>query len=282
VSRRLTISLVTGLVLLALVVGAPALDTPASGDSADRSDGNHNLSPSSAGTETPSAGPTLLVVVVLGLTLTLAYGLRQYGTDDFVLAALTSVVLFVVALVIGVNPRMGGGGLPEQTEQSLTEATAGAADAAGSPWLLGLVSALAVVVLAGVLLRRVTGTETWTVTDDDTETEDSDAETEDATDLADAAGRAADRLAADANLDNAVYRAWKEMTATLDVDDAETCTPREFAERAVAAGLDEEDVDTLTDLFEAVRYSDTPATDTREQRAESALRNIEQSYGGSA
>ncbi|MFC6975628.1 DUF4129 domain-containing protein [Halomicroarcula sp. GCM10025709] len=39
---------------------------------------------------------------------------------------------------------------------------------------------------------------------------------------------------------------------------------------------------TLTELFETVRYSDSPATDRREERAETALRNIEQSYGRSS
>ena len=280
VSRRLSTTLVTGLVLLALVVGASALDAPPQGGAESAGvDGNHNLGASEAGTETPEAGPALLAVTLAILVLTLAYGVRQYGTDDLVLAALTSVALLVVVVLIGFDPRTAGGGLPVQSQEAITEATSGVAQAAGSPWLLGVAGAVALVVLAAVLLRRVTGTESWVETEDDTEPDEGTAETEDATELADAAGRAADRLAADESLDNAVYRAWSEMTAILDVEDAESCTPREFADEAVDAGLDDEDVSTLTELFETVRYSDSPATERREQRAETALRNIEQSYG---
>ncbi|MFC6975629.1 hypothetical protein ACFQL1_14760 [Halomicroarcula sp. GCM10025709] len=236
-SRRLSITLVTGLVLLALVVGASALDAPARSEAAGTSgDGSTTLGASNAGTETPEAGPTLLAITIAILVLTLAYGLRQYGTDDLVLAALTSVALFVVVLLIGFNPETAGGALPANPETSLTEATSGAAAAAGSPWLLGLVGALALVVLAGVLLRRVTGNETWVETEDDTEPDAGDAETEDATELADAAGRAADRLAADESLDNAVYRAWNEMTGILDVDDEASCTPASSRPRPSTPG----------------------------------------------
>ncbi|MFC7075773.1 DUF4129 domain-containing protein [Haloarcula halophila] len=282
-SRRLSTAVVTGLVLLALVVGASALDAPArGGGESGGTDGNHNLGAGDAGSETPETGPVLLAITVAILLVVLAYGIRQYGTDDLVLAALTSVVLLVAALVVGFDPRTAGGGLPARSETVITEATSGPAQTSGSPWLFGLVGAVALVVLAGVLLRRVTGTESWVRTEDDTELEDGGEETEAATDVADAAGRAADRLAADEQLDNAVYRAWDEMTGILDVEDEASCTPREFAEAAVDAGLAADDVATLTELFETVRYSDSPATERREERAETALRNIERTYGGAS
>lgn len=97
--------------------------------------------------------------------------------------------------------------------------------------------------------------------------------------VAAAAGRAADRIDDDAELDNAVYRAWREMTTHLPVDNPASSTPAEFADAAVAAGMDREDVAELTRLFEAVRYGDEPITPEREDRAVAALRNIERSYG---
>lgn len=93
-----------------------------------------------------------------------------------------------------------------------------------------------------------------------------------------AAGRAADRIQkAHASVDNAVYRAWLEMTQLLAMPKPETSTPRDFAEAAVEAGLAEEDVEELTELFVEVRYGGQSA-DTREDRAIEILRNIEETY----
>ena len=69
------------------------------------------------------------------------------------------------------------------------------------------------------------------------------------------------------------------MTTHLPVDNPASSTPAEFADAAVAAGMDREDVAELTRLFEAVRYGDEPITPEREDRAVAALRNIERSYG---
>lgn len=95
-----------------------------------------------------------------------------------------------------------------------------------------------------------------------------------------AAGRAADRIERDADPDNAVYRAWKEMTDRLDVPNPAASTPAEFATGAVAAGMDPADVDELTSLFEAVRYGTAAPTEDRESRAVAALRRIESTYAG--
>lgn len=97
------------------------------------------------------------------------------------------------------------------------------------------------------------------------------------TDVAEAAGRAADDLA-ERDLSNVVYRAWRDMTTALDVGDPVTTTPAEFADAAVAAGLAEADVRTLTDLFREVRYGDEPVTEARERRARETLRRIEETY----
>ncbi|MFB6205811.1 MAG: DUF4129 domain-containing protein [Haloglomus sp.] len=97
--------------------------------------------------------------------------------------------------------------------------------------------------------------------------------------VAAAAGRAADRIETETDIENAVFRAWHEMTADLPVDDPATTTPSEFADAAVAAGMDRADVTELTRLFEEVRYGDAPVTDERATRATAALRRIERAYG---
>lgn len=95
-----------------------------------------------------------------------------------------------------------------------------------------------------------------------------------------AAGRAADRIEGDADADNAVYRAWKEMTGSLDVPNPAASTPAEFADAAVEAGMTRGDVAELTGLFESVRYGTAAPTDDRESRAVAALRRIEDAYAG--
>jgi len=95
-----------------------------------------------------------------------------------------------------------------------------------------------------------------------------------------AAGRAAEELAADESFENAIYEAWTRMARSLSVEDPETTTPGEFADHAVAAGLDREDVEELTQLFEAVRYGQTPVTDDRRERARAALERIEATCAG--
>lgn len=93
-----------------------------------------------------------------------------------------------------------------------------------------------------------------------------------------AAGRAADRIEADVDVENAVFRAWREMTRELDVDNPTASTPAEFAAAAVDAGMAREDVTELTELFEAVRYGGHDPDADRERRAVDALRNIQRTY----
>jgi hypothetical protein len=136
--------------------------------------------------------------------------------------------------------------------------------------LVGL--ALLGLLVAGLSLR---GSDS---ADDDTPVVSSDAQSEAA--IGAAAGRAADDLEAhdETELENAIYRAWAEMTDELSVDRPESSTPVEFARAAVEAGMAPDHVDELTDLFEEVRYGTAPPTDRREQQAIEALRRIERSY----
>ena len=94
-----------------------------------------------------------------------------------------------------------------------------------------------------------------------------------------AAGRAADRLEYDGEFENEIYRAWAEMTESLTVEHPESSTPAEFATAAVEAGMTEDDVERLTELFAGVRYGDASVTEEREQEAIDILRRIESAYG---
>jgi hypothetical protein len=93
------------------------------------------------------------------------------------------------------------------------------------------------------------------------------------------AGEVADRIES-SDADNEVYRAWRDMTDVLDVDRPDSSTPAEFAAAAVDAGVAEEPVTALTEVFERVRYGGEDATDDRERRAVEALRRIEERHGG--
>ncbi|MCO8247038.1 DUF4129 domain-containing protein [Haladaptatus sp. AB643] len=93
-----------------------------------------------------------------------------------------------------------------------------------------------------------------------------------------AAGEAADRIESESGVENEVYRAWREMTEYLNVPSPHSSTPGEFASAAVAAGMDPEDVDELTSVFEEVRYGGYDASEDHERRAIDALRRIERAY----
>lgn len=151
-----------------------------------------------------------------------------------------------------------------------------AADTLSSPSVLIMllfVLAIAVVIVAVIGIRG-----------DDIPGEEPDIETtpdaEDVAAVGRVAGTAADRIEADAAAENEVYRAWREMTDELAVENPDSTTPGEFAEAAVVAGMDPDDVDELTDLFETVRYGGLDATEDRERRAVETLRHIEETYGG--
>jgi len=143
--------------------------------------------------------------------------------------------------------------------------------AIGPEVLIGL---FAVVVVGAVfLLYRATGDQVVEVQPED---EDEDPEF---SDFAAAAGRAADRIEeANADVDNAVYRAWREMTVLLDVPNPSASTPGEFADSAVEFGLAEDDVNELTRLFNEVRYGEKSPSE-REDQAVAIFRRFEAEYG---
>lgn len=66
---------------------------------------------------------------------------------------------------------------------------------------------------------------------------------------------------------NDIHGAWVAMVERTNIDRPWTRTPAECARAAVDAGLDSEAVDTLTRLFEEVRYGDAPPDDERRRLA---------------
>lgn len=133
------------------------------------------------------------------------------------------------------------------------------------------------VIVASVLLVRSTGDSPLLDPSSDASNASDESRTPEAAGIGAAAGRAADTLETDASRSNAIYHAWQEMTTHLDLQ-RETSTPGEFAAAAVAAGMARDDVNELTELFEATRYGNIDASEERERRALAVLRRIEREY----
>ena len=136
--------------------------------------------------------------------------------------------------------------------------------------VIGLVALIGVAAM--MVYTSTRGDETFEPVAEDEELE------ADAADFADAAGRAADRIEqADVPVDNAVYRAWLEMTRLLNMSNPKTSTPKDFAEEAIDFGLDEGNVSELTQLFVEVRYGGE-SPESREDRAVTIFRNFQAEY----
>ncbi|WP_276271122.1 DUF4129 domain-containing protein [Haloarcula litorea] len=281
-TRPAAATLVAVLAVAGLVLAAPALETdPSSGlpsdDGGSSGDGERRGFSSASGVEIPSPlQDAALVAFLLVAAGTVAYVFREFGWGD---AAIALTALGIVAFVVNVlgwnatapGPAVLGGSGGNGTQ-------GGAASAVTTPGTLTLAAVggtALLATLAAVVLLRSTGHERWPGGERDEGIDEDAVETEETAAVARAAGRAADDIAADADPENAVYRAWHEMTDALDVADPDSATPREFADAAVEAGIDDRHVETLTTLFEAVRYGDRPVTEERAARAEAALRAIE-------
>jgi len=178
----------------------------------------------------------------------------------------------IAGLIPGASDMLPGALSPDETADTGGESRSSQPSLLGvSSTVLGVVTlALAAAVLT---LRSVSGS-----ADETADESEFDSEGEGSPEAVAAAGRAADAVAdADgdpSDLSNAVYRAWYEMTAALDVSNPDAATPGEFATAARSAGLDSDAVGDLTTVFEAVRYGDDPVAD-HEDRALAALRRIE-------
>jgi hypothetical protein len=229
----------------------------------------------------------LVIVGVVGVFL--LGGVVAYRRTGSVLPPLTLWISFGLPLYLvhsiltvcgptGGQFSVGGGGAQPNVSVAPGGGAGGFGGGAGSA--VPVPTALLALLLAAALSVSVILLFVSTADESAPEFEEGDPEEDqpDVAAVARTAGEAADRIEADADTDNEVYRAWVEMTRHLAVEHPQSSTPAEFAAAAVDAGMARGDVEELTDLFEAVRYGGEPATRERESRAVAALRRIEATY----
>lgn len=218
--------------------------------------------------------PLGLIALLLGYVGFLYVISRQYGGARASLTGyITAPAVFILYFVVTQCPTIPNYGNP-LVNSALTQPAGGGLDTIPvPPELLALV--FGVLFLAGIgMLFLATGSE------EVIEPPEEEPPEPDVTEFARAAGRAAERIEQhNADINNAVYQAWYEMTTLLPVENRETMTPGEFGEAATDAGMASEDVDELTWLFNEVRYGGLEADEDREQRAVDVLRHIEEEYG---
>ena len=264
--------------------GGSGSDSGVGAGTGDRFDlGGFNATETSTAPTLPDIVGRIAAIVLLLVAVFGIYSFyREHGLKGFltVTAVVTGFLLLLYLLLQGLgggidlggqSGLLGGqapslpGGAPAGPESSTVPVT-------DPPTTLLVLFGLVLLGAAAVVLG---------LTGDDVAEFDPETDAEPAPDVAAvgrAAGRAADRIEGDADVENAVFRAWREMTEGLDVDNPASSTPAEFATAAVDAGMDREDVTELTGLFEAVRYGGLDADADRERRAVAALRNIERTY----
>ena len=232
---------------------------------------------------TPAVQLGLLAALVGLFLLARWYGNAVVGVGAVVVVAYPGLFLYLLLTACGGEQNLGfpdlsNVGQPAREGGGLVGGT-GTVTSPSIPALVLMVLVVGTVVVVAVLV--LTGDhDQRTIVEDAAEEE---PEPDPATDVAaggTAAGRAADRLEADGEFENEVYRAWAEMTGHLAVEHPESSTPGEFAAAAVAAGMDEDDVARLTDLFAEVRYGGVEPTPEQETAAVETLRRIETAYAG--
>lgn len=294
--RTLTVALIAVLALLAVGITAATLTSTVSpgddGGGFGEQEDDDGLVPSQNGSEnsqTPQGTPLWLELVLVVISVLLLIGAFAYlvlyrrKAAVFLVAMLVVVVFFWLVLgnLAPGRIELPGGGSLGDFAFGMESGGEGEAETQRD------ISSLALVLLGGVLGLLVLAA-AMVLRDSDGEgdsEDDGDSNVHETAELARIAGRAADRIEdGEQSVDDAeneVYRAWREMTEVLDVENRETTTPREFSRRAVDAGLAPDDVRELTDLFETVRYGGEAPTADREKRALDVLRRIEASYGDS-
>jgi hypothetical protein len=215
-----------------------------------------------------------LVVLLVMLAYVLRYYRRAFGVA-LAATVLLGVSYLLIQLLITLAAPPDPWVLPPGDGRIFGGAGGGGGGDTTSPPSPSLVLLL---VLAFVLVGTAVGLRGTGTEDGDEATDGNAGQNTDVAAVGRVAGRAADRIEREADVDNEVYRAWREMTALLDVDRSGTSTPGEFAAAAVEAGLGREDVDELTRLFEDVRYGERRPSAERERRATAVLRRIEDRY----
>lgn len=227
----------------------------------------------------PFLSELLAVLATVLAVAVVVYAFRHWRrTLAAVLAAFVLLVLaYVLSHLVSVPALPARSPMPEPGNGSVFGGGGGGGSETTRPTppSLVLLFVFCLALLGAVVaLRRSTGED-----GEETTGESSDGDPDVAA-VGRAAGRAADRLEAETDTTNEVYRTWREMTELLHVDDPRTSTPGEFAAGAVDAGLGREDVAELTRLFEDVRYGETQPSEEDERRAVAVFRRIEDRYAG--
>jgi len=294
VDRRTAVILavaVTAIVAVSLSAATltSTVESEGDGSSPDRLGGDEQFglnitddNSSATGDSDQLTGPWRLVTLVFVALAVVSAIFAPRRTAQVVAGFVGLVAVVWILMLIDIEFVFEGDLFPwtGESDGTLDSGTDGR-DELQNPLVLAVL-ALASVAVLGVLLlsRRRDGAAVTTEQQDNNEET---AAGNDSTALGTIAGRAADRIEAgdgDGGVaTNEVYRAWREMTAQLDLDDPDTATPREFQHHAVTAGMSPSDVRELTRLFERVRYGGESATADREERAVQVLRRIESTYG---
>ncbi|AFZ73706.1 DUF4129 domain-containing protein [Natronobacterium gregoryi] len=228
----------------------------------------------------------LVYALLIFVTIVVVWYLLTHRRDALRVLALCLLVALFVFAVVQVAPELFP---PEETVEEPGSALAGGGDdgfgtgdgdAVAAEPIVAFLVVVTVIVVGGLLISRHDGSETA-----DGEPAADAAEPDErgasAAAVGSAAGRAADRLSDATDIDNEIYRAWREMTRPLEVDRPESSTPREFAQAAIDVGLERDHVEELTRLFEDVRYGHEEPTPEMERRATTVLREIELVYAES-
>ncbi len=224
----------------------------------------------------------LLVALLIYVTVTRRQALLEALRDllSRVPSAIAQVAV-LAAVVLALLVLFSEGSVP-RSAPVVPFAGEGGGDTSSSTSLSPApITTLAVVVgLAAVSLLALWGVRsrfrTQSTAADPALEEESDVDT---TEISQVAGRAADQLESDEATADAVVAAWREMATLVSRDDPRTATPRQVTARAIAAGYDADDVETLTRLFEDVRYGDVALSEAQQRRALRAFRRIETEAG---
>ncbi|AEH35384.1 DUF4129 domain-containing protein [Halopiger xanaduensis] len=241
-----------------------------------------------AGGDAPPFLEYLVYAVLIIIAVALVWYLLAYRRDAVKMIAVVLAVCLVGALLFaflfqGFSPELDAQPIEEPATVNNSSGGGdfgsgeGETDSFSTGPLLFVLSVITAIFVGGLLVSR-RGGNSESDAPPVVENEPDESGTEAAA-VGSAAGRAADRIdGAATDVDNEIYRAWKEMTALLEVDRPDSSTPREFATAAVEAGIDREYVGELTRLFEEVRYGDVETTSEMETRAVDVLRRIEDEY----
>ena len=226
-----------------------------------------------------TAASIALVALLVGVLALSVYVLEARDLLEVIVISIMAAVLFWLLLqaVFSLSGESTLGGSFGMGGSSAGDLGTAPGDSSGTQFSLLLFGGLGVAaVLALTILLGLSDEDTPPEPDATASHEETDLRT-----VGRAAGRAADDIATgERSTANAVYRAWVEMTDALDVSNREARTPGEFAETAIEAGMDADDVAELTRLFEDVRYGDAPVSEERAERARQALRRVESTYVG--